>query len=131
MSNTEETVLEAKNKLNWKKIAKIIGWIVLAILAYLFFSWGWKQVFPNKSETHSEAPKTEVPAGETTVEKKTDSPSPENKQGETQVLYIDPDDIIETPLGEAIQDQAKNASKTTRTVTPNVDGTYTETIVFE
>ena len=133
MSNNDETVLEEKKgkKKISKENARIIGYIVLAILIFLFFWWGWEKVFPNKSETHSEAPKTEVSAEETTVEKKTDSSSPDNKQGETQTLDIDPDDIIETPLGEAIQDQAKNASKTTRTVTPNGDGTYTETIVFE
>jgi len=130
MSNA--TVLQEKKA--WKdkttgERIKTFLYPALIVLALLLLWQGCNKIFPNKAK---ESPAKEKESPQTTVEKKTEDPSSlENEQNQTQVLDIDPADIIETPLGESIQNLAKDASKTTRTVTPNGDGTFTETIVVE
>lgn len=118
--------------MNWKGWI----WILYGVIAVLAVSLIWGVY--NKINKDSPATNNTTSQEETVVEKKTasgDSAKPtesqEKNESETQALNIDPKDIIETPLGDSMKYLAKHATKMTRTVTANGDGTYTETIEFQ
>jgi hypothetical protein len=132
MSETIEIIeiVEKKKGWLWYHWAILIAGIILFIS---FVVLGYKKANsnpPTASNTTSQE--------ETVVEKKTvpgdsakSTESQEKNESETQALNIDPEDIIETPLGDEMNEQAKHARKSTRTITRNDNGTLSDTLVLE